>query len=442
MSSRSAFGALLAISLLSACGSHGLSPAAEAPVGASGSLAPKALQQNNGAQFVEFPLSCSQALGQIGHGTSGTSMWFALPTPCHGFSGGVGRIELATGAITTFNLAANASPLVLAESGGYVWTVDQHVTNKGRNIYRINEDGSYEKFLLPDEISVSALAAGADGNLWFCGSYVENSVTQAAVGNVNPAGVTTVYTVPGTPTPVLTSIASGADGNLWVTDQKNGAILRVTTSDKVTTYSVGGHPLNITDSDKVLVYSDTSVGQLSVMSLSGKYTVYPAPKGEIPGGVARKGHGIVAYIDTTDNSANVGTFDSTNGTYTAEAQAPTSGLRYIFNAPDGNAWFTDGTGHVGAYLKYVLVTNVKQLSFNATTCATTFNASETTYSTALSAESQDTSVVTVSKGHGHPLTTFKATSQSPGSTTILVMDAMQNVVSVPVTVSAACEKAR
>jgi hypothetical protein len=85
---------------------------------------------------------------------------------------------------------------------------------------------------------------------------------------------------------------------------------------------------------------------------------------------------------------------------------------------------------------------VKQLSFNATTCATTFNASETTYSTALSAESQDTSVVTVSKGHGHPLTTFKATSQSPGSTTILVMDAMQNVVSVPVTVSAACEKAR
>jgi streptogramin lyase len=367
-------------------------------------------------------------------------MWFALPKICSKFGGGgVGKVSLSTGTIATYPLGLNVSPLVLAENGGYVWTVDQNVTSKGRYIYRLNEDGSHEKFLLPNEVAVNSLTAGPDGNLWFCGSYVQNSVTQAAVGNVNPAGVATLYTVPGTPTPVLTSIASGADGNLWVTDQRNGAILRVTTSDVVTTFSVGGHPLNITDADKTMVYSDASVGQLSVITLAGKYTVYPAPKGAFPGSIARKGHGIVAYIDTANGAADVGTFDSIDGVYTTEAQAPDSGLRYIFNGPDGNAWYTDASGRVGAYLKYVLTTNPKQFSFTSSTCSGTLDATETDSTTALLAQSQDTSVAIVSKGHGHPLTTFKVTSQSPGSTTILVMDAMQNVVSVPVTVSASCQ---
>jgi streptogramin lyase len=439
MSSRRVLGALLALSLLSACGPHAFTPAATGG-GANGSLLPQAFQKNDGASFVEYPaLACSKALGQIGHGTTGTSMWFALPTLCTKDYGGVGKISLATGVIVEYKLGGKAMPLAIAESGGYVWAADQNRSGKGRNIYRLNEDGTFKTFLLPNAIAVTGLAAGSDGNLWFCGSYVKSGQTEAGVGNMTPDGNATLYTMTGATTPVLTSIAAAADGNLWVTDQQNGAILRVTTSGIVTTFSVGGHPLNITDSDKVVVYSDSSVGQISVMTLLGKYTVYPAPTGEFPGSIARKGHGIIAYIDTANNSSAVGTFDSTNGTYATEVQAPNTGLRYMFNAPDGNAWFTDAYGHVGAYLKYILTTNPTQVTLSSTVCSATFKAREGGFTGDLSATSQNTTVANVSPGSGPSGSTFTITSGKAGTTSILVQDTMQNVVLVQVTVSAPCK---
>src|SRR5580704_10394719 len=127
MSSRRALGALLALSMLSACGPHAFTPAGGGYGEASGSLTPKALQQNNGAQFVEYAgLACSEALGQVSLGTAGNSMWFAIPTLCNKTGGGVGKVTISTGAVTTYRIGKKASPLVIAESGGYVWAVDQH----------------------------------------------------------------------------------------------------------------------------------------------------------------------------------------------------------------------------------------------------------------------------------------------------------------------------
>jgi hypothetical protein len=58
----------------------------------------------------------------------------------------------------------------------------------------------------------------------------------------------------------------------------------------------------------------------------------------------------------------------------------------------------------------------------------------------LDASSQNTSIATVSSGNGHTPTTFKVTSHGVGSTDIVVMDAMSNIVMVPVSVSAQCTK--
>jgi virginiamycin B lyase len=440
MTSQRALGAILTISLLSACGPHALAPAASGYGAPDGSLAPQALQQNNGAQFVSYAgIPCSEPLGQVAPGTNGTSMWFAIPTACTKTGGGVGKISLSTGAVTSYRIGKEASPLAIAESGGYVWAVDQHRSGKGRNIYRFSEDGKYQTFSLPNAIAVNGLAAGPDGNLWFCGSYEKSGTTLAGVGKLTPTGTSTLYTMQGAATPVLTSIAAAADGNLWVADQQNGAILRVATGGSVTTFNVGGHPNNIVNVAKALVYSDSSVGQLSVMNFSGRATAYAAPNGAFPGSIASESQSIIAFVDTKDNSSAVGTFNATAGTYASDAKAPNDGLRYMFSGADGNVWFTDAYGHIAAYLNYVLTTSPTQISLSAQKCSASFTAAESGYSGDVSVTSQDSSVATVSPASGASGSSFKVTSVAAGSTSVVIQDTMHNVVSLPVTVSAACQ---
>jgi streptogramin lyase len=430
---------------LSACGgSRAFSPQTSGQAAAR-TVRPDALQQNNGAQFVEFPTLCAVPLGQIAHGTTTASMWFTVPAGCgsgkkkKGAAGAVGSVGIATGQVTEFALESGASPLAIAENADYVWAADQNKTKKGtRLIYRFNEDGTYSTFALPNAIVVGGLVAGPDGNLWFCGSYAQKKTTLAGVGYVTPAGASTLYEVKGSSTPILTSIAAGSDGNLYVTDE-NGYIDQVApASGAITTFSVGGHPLSITNSSNVMVYSDASVGQLSVIDKTGEFTVYPAPSGQHPGFLARKSDGTVLYVDTSDDSSSIGTFDPSTDTYEAEAQAPHSGLRYLFNGPDGNMWYTDNVGYVGAYLKFVLTTAPASLSLELPPCTASFTPSETNYTGSFSVSSQSSNIASVSPPSGNAGTAFTVTGVAAGSTSITVADSMGNVTGVPVSVGGAC----
>ncbi len=393
-------------------------------------LSPNAWQQNNGAQFVEYPTQCSVPLGQISQGTSGASMWFTIPKGCNNGPGAVGKVEILTGQVTEYALDTNSSPLSIAENASYVWIADRSKTQTGsRLIYRLTEDGSVKSFALPKAILVTSMAAGSDGNLWFCGSYVSNKQTLAGVGYVTPKGASKLYSINGTPTPKLVSVASSSDGNLWIADE-TGAIDKVVPSTgAVTTYMVGGQPFSITNSSNALIYSDASAAQLSVITRNGNPTVYPAPSGERPTIIARKPDGSVLFIDAEKNSAYIGTFDPVTGTYGAKARAPNGGLRYLYNGPDGNMWFTVANGDVGAYLKFILTTNP---ATPISTCVATFTASETNYTGNFSVASQDTSIATVSPGTGNSQTTFTVTLVAPGSTSISVQDSMQNAVNIPV----------
>ena len=430
-----------AVVLASCAGGHSFGgPPASFGGAASRVVNPKALQQNNGAQFAEYPSGCPVPLGQLAHGTSTVSMWFTAPAGCSKNAPGfVGKVGYATGQINEYALGKGAAPLAIAENAGYVWAADQHKTDKNqRQLYRFNENGKFTTFALPDAILVTGLAAGSDGNLWFCGSYASGSQTLAGVGYVTPAGSSTLYTVKGAATPVLTSIASGADGNIYVTDE-NGNIDRVTPSTgAIATFAVGGHPLYITNAAKVMVYSDASAAQLSVITTTGEFTAYPAPQGEMPGFIARKADGTVLYIDTANNSAAIGTFDPTTGTYLPEAQAPQNGLRYLFNGDDGNMWFTDAYGDVGAYLKFVLTTSPASLSLRSPNCSATFTVSETNNTRAFSVASLNPGVATVSPPTGYQGAPFTVTAAGTGSTAISVQDAIGNATSVPVSVDTSC----
>lgn len=434
---------MLSTLALAACGgSHSFGPPAGGQaVDASRRLTPKAFQQNDGAQFVEYSTPCAVPLGQLSHGTSTVSMWFTVPAGCgkKKAPGVVGKVEIATGQVSEYPLGAKSSPLAIAANAGYVWVADQSKTKKGtRLVYRFNEDGTSSTFTLPNAIMVTGLVAGPDGNLWFCGSYASKKATLAGVGYVTPAGASTLYEVKGAATPVLTSIASGSDGNLYTTDE-NGNIDQIAPgSGAITTFSVGGHPLYITNSSNTMVYSDASTAQLSVITKTGEFTVYPAPSGERPGFVARKSDGTVLFVDTSNDSGSIGTFDPSSGTFSAEAQAPHSGLRYIYNGPDGNMWYTDAVGIVGAYLKFILTTSPASLSLGTPACTATFTASETSYTGEFSVASQSTSIATVSPASGSAGAPFTVAGVSTGTTNIVVQDSMGNVTDVPVTIGGAC----
>jgi streptogramin lyase len=427
--------ALVSSLALVSCGGGrtlGLGPNADAS-STGRTLSPKALQQNTGAPFVEFPSTCDVPLGQLSQGATGTSMWFSVPTGCTKKAAGfVAKVEIATGQVTSYALGKAAEPLAIAENANYVWVADQHKENGKRLIYQFQEDGTSTSFALPSAITVTSLAAGPDGNLWFCGSYVSKKTSVAGYGYVTPSGATKLYELKASPEPLLTSIAAGSDGDLYATDE-NGNIDQISpATGAVTTFSVGGHPSSITNSSNVMVYSDASSAQLSVITKAGKFVVYPAPSGERPGFLARKSDGTVLYIDTENNSNAIGTFEPSKGIYESEAQAPNAGLRYLYNGPDGNMWFTDAYGHVGAYLKFILQTNPPSISLDTTTCSTTFTVSEPNYSGSFSVASGNSAVASVSPATGTASTTFTVTETGSGSTTISVQDSMQNVVALPV----------
>ena len=206
----------------------------------------------------------------------------------------------------------------------------------------------------------------------------------------------------------------------------------------MTTYAVGGHPLAITNSAKALAYSDQTAAQISTITTKGAVSVYPAPAGQQPGIVARKSDGTVVYIDRAGNAGAVGNFDPSTGQYVGLVAAPNTGLLHLLNGPDGNMWFTDTYGHVGAYLKFVLTTSPNSLTIAPQLCSSTFTVSETNYAGTFSVAPQNPNVVSVSPASGPEGTVFTATEVAPGSTSIAVQDSMQNVVDLPVLVSGSC----
>src|SRR5580704_12044920 len=84
--------------------SRALGPATNGRDGALSRYAgPNILQQNDGAQFVEFPTDC-HSLGPLSRGADGTSMWFTEPKGCGSGHSAVASIAIATGIVHQYAL--------------------------------------------------------------------------------------------------------------------------------------------------------------------------------------------------------------------------------------------------------------------------------------------------------------------------------------------------
>lgn len=95
---------------------------------------------------------------------------------------------------------------------------------------------------LPAGSTVSQLAAGPDGNVWFTDSGLNK------IGRLSTGGTLMYYAVP-TAGSGLSGIAPGSDDAMWFTESKANKIGRIGTDGTITEYSIGdnnAHPQGIT----------------------------------------------------------------------------------------------------------------------------------------------------------------------------------------------------
>jgi streptogramin lyase len=397
-----------------------------------------ALQQNTGASFVTYPTECAPALAQLANGPEG-AMWFARAGGCligekhhrQEYGGSIGYVTPSTGVVTEFLMGENSAPYSIAQAGGSMWIFDS-TTYGGfysgyyHVMYRFGDSGQTGGLTMKQGMSANAMATGPDGNLW----YVGGNGHGGAYGTVSPQGVQRVHQFKNSVGVSPVGLTVGPDANVWFTDSRGGRLYRVEPSKfaKPAAFVVGGRPGWIVGTPSALVYSDQGTGQISVANIAGKAVVYPAPSGEVPTQLTVGIAGLIFFIESS--TGGIGTFDPVTGIYGAESRPP-NGASWLATGSDGNVWFDDPTGNVGAYLQYVLTTSPTTISFGSAGQSQTLTASETSFSGTFSATSANPAVATVTQTNA---STFNVQAAGTGSTTIDVADSMGNAVNVPVTV--------
>jgi streptogramin lyase len=176
----------------------------------------------NAATIDEFPLGATPT--GIVYGGDG-ALYVTTTAPS------ILRVS-ADGAVTArYPLTANGSPTPSLPifAGGALWfsltrtDASNYVTT---SLARRAADGAITEFpIRTPSATVTSLAAGPDGNVWFT-----QSGTREAVGRITPAGLVTEFTgAKSTPT----SIAADNSGRLWITEAY-GRIAQVSTTGTLT----------------------------------------------------------------------------------------------------------------------------------------------------------------------------------------------------------------
>ncbi len=176
-----------------------------------------------------------------------------------------------------------------------------------------------------------------DGTLWFTES-------NGTVGHRAKNGSIKHFTV-GSQNAALEGIVEGPDKNLWIAESALGShfsnrVYKMTTSGKVTAYTVGAGPESIcVGADGALWFSEQSAGAIGRLTTAGKYKHYvlPSPHTD-PYGIATGPDGAVWFTDTAD-SADIGRL-TTSGKFAFYALGSGfTSLASIVAGPDGAMWF-------------------------------------------------------------------------------------------------------
>jgi sugar lactone lactonase YvrE len=191
------------------------------------------------------------------------------------------------------------------------------------------------------------VAPADDGGVWFTGQRA------GFLGHFDPSAQT-VRQVPLGQGSAPHGVIVGPDGAAWVTDGGLNAIVRVdSTTDEVRSYPLPagreGANLNTATFDRKGVLWFT--GQAGVYGRldprTGRMTVYDAPRGPGPYGIATTPDGDVYYASLA--GSYVGRINTTTGEATVlEPPTPQQGARRVWSDSAGRIWVSEwNAGQLG-----------------------------------------------------------------------------------------------
>jgi len=253
-----------------------------------------------------------------------------------------------SGVITLFNPPSFSSfnNGIALGADGNLWFTEQ-----AGIIGRITPMGQITEFPLPGTFPSpypGAIAAGPDGNLWFTETAVVDTGAVGRIGRITTAGVITEFPVTaimssGTAV-TLSGIAAGPDGNLWFTKTGENKIGRITTAGVATEFPVptpgSGLSLITAGPDGSLWFTEAA-GQIGRITTSGIVTEFPIPS-VLASGFTMGPSGITVGPDgniwfTEFLNSTVGRI-TPSGVMTESPFPSWRAPHGIAAGPDGNLW--------------------------------------------------------------------------------------------------------
>lgn len=251
------------------------------------------------------------------------------------------------GAITEFSAGLNSAsaPSAIAPGAdGNLWFTDEGTTPA---IGRITPAGAITEFSagLNPGSRPYGISPGPDGDVWFT-----DRGTTRAIGRITPAGAITEFSTGLNAGSRPLEIALGPDGNLWFTDRgTTPSIGRITPSGAITEFSAGldegAEPDAIAaGSDGNLWFTDHGATKaIGRITPSGTITEFTAGlnTGSLPAGIAPGANGNMWFTDHGSTRA-IGEI-APSGTITEFTAGLANQNNPVGIAPgaDGNQWFTD-----------------------------------------------------------------------------------------------------
>src|SRR6266853_1173501 len=226
------------------------------------------------------------------------------------FSGIVGKLNPATGAVTRYQLPEGPVFDLTRGPDGNMWAT------AGASVYRISTAGAFTAFSLGGRDTGSMLRPGPDGNMWIMETFGRR------IFHMNTAGqILNIFTLtdPHTPSCGLTcaGITAGPGGNMWFTQ-------------------------------------NTSFPQIGRITMSGQTTYFPI-QGQGALDIAWVHDGGIWFTDSDDRRmARISPATGVITYFEPVGQGQFSVLRALSSASDGNLYFTGvRTDPVAGYLPVV-----------------------------------------------------------------------------------------
>lgn len=271
-------------------------------------------------------------------------LWFSMT-----FGNTIGRLDPATGRISTHSLGADHYPWYLtAGPDGNVWFADLGSTQIRRMSPSTFAPVGAGIDAPPDH-TFTALGVGPDRRIWFAGVRKQNPydaenpgpVVASEVGRVNPDGSTTVIPLPGPADP--SSITTGPDGQVWFTATGIDRIGRVNPATRAVTWfplPAGSKPRSIArGADNRVWFTMAGTDQVGRMAPDGTMSTIdlPAPTSKGLYELTLGPDGTMWFaLGNTDQIGQITHDGSVNLLDVPGRSAPVA----ITTGPDGNLWFT------------------------------------------------------------------------------------------------------